>query len=132
MKLSAPFLISSALCPALKIGDATLSLVGANATTEGRYKAEFELQTPTFTYVDDTLQSGVGGFRSVVEIFEAYLSFMSACGESLKYYGDDGECASIFPPNVAQWCAENLDEIDMVWWDITDDVGNPNVSLIEE
>lgn len=132
MKLSAPFIISSALCPALKIGDATLSLVGANATTEGRDKAEFELRTPTFTHTDDTLQSGVGGFRSFVEIFEAYLSFMSACGESLKYYGEDGENASIFPPNVAQWCAENLDEIDMVRSEICDADGNPNVSLIEE
>lgn len=132
MLLKPPFLISAALCPALKIGDATLSLLDTTVTPANRDQARFELQTPTFTHTDDTLQSGVGGFRSFVEIFEAYLSFMSACGESLKYYGDDGENANLFPPNVAQWCAENLDEINMVWGDITDDVRNPNVSLIEE
>lgn len=132
MILNPPFLISSALVPALKVGDAVVSLLDTTVTPANRDQARIEIQTPTFTYVDDNLESGVGGFRSTVEIFEAYLSFMSACGESLKYYGDDGENASIFPPNVAQWCAENFDEIDMVWGDITDDFGNPNVSLIEE
>lgn len=132
MLLKPPFMISSALCPALKIGDATLSLLDTTITPANRDQARFELRTPTFTHTDDTLQSGVGGFRSFVEIFKTYLCFMSACGESLKYYGDDGENASIFPPNVAQWCAENLDEIDRVWGDITDADGNPNVSLIEE
>lgn len=132
MKLSSPFIISSALCPALKIGDATLSLLDTTVTPANRDQARFELQMPTFAYVDDTLESGVGGFSSTVEIFETYLSFMSACGESLRYYGEDGENASIFPPNVAQWCAENLDEIDMIRSEICDEDGNPNVSLIEE
>jgi hypothetical protein len=130
MKLHSPFIISSALCPALKIGpDATLSLLKLEPAEEGRTRATFELRTPTFTYNDDELRSGCQGFQSVVEVFNTFLSFMAACGESMRY--PDGENRDIFPPHVAQWCEENLSEIEMLSCDLQHEDGRVNHSLIE-
>ena len=133
--LHPPFLISSALAPALKVGDAVISVLDTTITPANRDQARIEIQTPTFTYVDDSLQSGVGGFHSTVEIFETFLSFMEACGESVRYVtysGEEGENANLFPRHVALWCAENMDDIGMARCDICDENGNPNMSLIEE
>ena len=135
MILNPPFLISSALVPALKVGDAVVSLLDTTVTPANRDQARIEIQTPTFTYVDDNLESGVGGFRSTVEIFEGFLSFMTACGESVRsvaYTGEEGENADLFPRHVALWCAENLDEISAVQCEICDEDGQVNANLIGE
>lgn len=136
MILDPPFLISSALAPALKIGSATLSLLDVKLPdADGRDAAVFELQTPDFTYIDEQMKSGVGGYHGTVDIFEGFLGFLAACGESVRcvaYSGEPGENAGIFPLHVATWCAENLDEIEATACSITDEDGNVNYNLIED
>lgn len=135
MKLHDPFIITSTLSPGIKIGDGTLHLTDVQVAEEGRDRATFLLVTPEFEYVDDQLRSGVGGFHNTVEVFEAFLSFLSAAAESLRYHiviGVKGENEDLFPHHVNVWAAYNKDAIDMAICDITDEDGAPNESLIEE
>ena len=135
MKIKSPFIIGSALSPALKIGDSTLHLTDVQVAEEGRDRATFLLVTPEFEYEDDQLRSGVGGFRGTVGIFESFLSFLSAAAESLRYRivtGVKGENEDLFPHHVSVWAAYNKDAIEMAIADITNEDGEPNESLIEE
>lgn len=135
MKLHDPFIITSTLSPGIKIGDGTLHLTDVQVAEEGRDRATFLLVTPEFEYVDDQLRSGVGGFHNTVEVFEAFLSFLSAAAESLRYHiviGVKGENEDLFPHHVNVWAAYNKDAIDMAICDITDEDGAPNEALIEE
>ena len=135
MKLHSPFIIGSALSPALKIGDSTLHLTDVQLAEQGRDQATFLLVTPEFEYVDDQLRSGVGGFQSTVGIFESFLGFMQAACESAEYEmrtGLQGENTDLFPKHVVEWALEHKDAIDMAICEITDEDGYPNESLIEE
>lgn len=136
MKLHDPFIITSTLSPGLKIGDSTLHLLGADdITVDNRDRATFLLVTPEFEYECSDLRSGVGGFHNTVEVFEAFLSFLSAAAESLRYHlitGVKGDNEDLFPHHVNVWAAFNKDAIDMAICDITDEDGNVNPALIEE
>lgn len=136
MILYPPFIIGSTLCPALQIADSTLHLIDTSEVTEdNRDRATFLLVTPTFEYTDKELKSGVGGFRSKVDAFEAFLGFLSAAAESLKYHiatGCKGENEDLFPHHVNVWAAENQNKIDMICALLQDDYGNTNHRLIEE
>ena len=135
MKLKPPFIITSTLNPGLKIGDSTLHLTDVQVAEEGRDRATFLLVTPEFEYVDDQLRSGVGGFISTVAAFDAFLSFLSAAAESLRYRivtGVKGENEDLFPHHVSVWAAYNKDAIEMALCEITNEDGGPNESLIEE
>ena len=135
MLLKPPFIIGSALSPALKIGDSTLHLTDVQFAEQGRDQATFLLVTPEFEYEDDQLRSGVGGFQSTVGIFESFLSFLSAAAGSLRYRivtGVKGENEDLFPHHVNVWAAYNEDAIEMTICEITDEDGYPNESLIEE
>lgn len=135
MLIKPPFIITSTLNPGLKIGDSTLHLTDAQLAEEGRDRATFLLVTPEFEYQDDQLRSGVGGFISTVAAFDAFLSFLSAAAESLRYRivtGVKGENEDLFPHHVNVWAAYNKDAIEMVICEITDEDGAPNESLIEE
>ena len=136
MKLHSPFIITSTLSPGIRIGDGTLHLLGADDITEdNRDRATFLLVTPGFEYECSDLRSGVGGFHNTVEVFEAFLSFLSAAAESLRYRivtGVKGENEDLFPHHVNVWAAYNKDAIEMAICDITDEDGAPNESLIEE
>lgn len=134
MILHPPFFIGSALAPALRIGEATLSLLDEYINFEHRDQCIFELVTPDFVYNDRNLKSGVGG-SSTVDKFENFLGFMSACAESLDYLGPDdepGENADLFPPHVGLWCLENKYEIEMAMCDLQDEDGRVLEHLIEE
>lgn len=143
MTLHPPFQIGPRLLPALCIGDAWLSLSGIGHATgrEGRDVAKFILDLPDGrVYEDDNLQSGRQGFRGVVGVFETFLSFMDACGESRQYeirnhleFGKS-ENATIFPLHVADWCAENLYEIGDTRCElyVSPDSDMANEALIEE
>ena len=101
----------------------------------GRDRATMILNTPEFKYTDDTLQSGVGGGWSKVEIFETYLGFMEACVESREYVGADGnpgENAGLFPDHVGEWLVDNKGAIEMARINICDENGNPLSWLIQE
>jgi len=127
MILNAPFFISSALAPAIKIGDTTLSLLEVKSSGD-RDNAVFELQGPDIDYIDSEMRSGHWGFKNTVEIFETFLSYMDACAESYP----DGENADLFPPHVAAWCSEHRDDIGYARMDITDEDGNAMTTLIVE
>lgn len=143
MKLHDPFIISSALAPAIKIGDTTLSLLEVEQDGD-RVLAMFELRGPDIDYadetigmsgpdidyVDDTLRSGVQGWKSVVEIFETYLSLLDAAAEAMAYPHSDNR--DLFPDHVMQWCADHSTEIAMARCEICDEDGNPLHHLIEE
>ncbi len=45
----------------------------------------------------------------LIDGMRALLSFLSACGEAQSYPGSEN--ADLFPPVIAQWAAENSDEI---------------------
>ena len=133
--LKSPFIIGSTLSPALKIGDSTLHLTDVQLAEQGRDRATFLLVTPEFEYVDDQLRSGVGGFISTVSAFDAFLSFLEAAAESLRYRivtGVKGENEDLFPHHVNVWAAYNKDAIEMAICEITNEDGSPNESLIEE
>ena len=135
MLLKSPFIITSTLSPGLKIGDGTLHLTYVQVAEEGRDRATFLLVTPEFEYVDDQLRSGVGGFISTVAAFDAFLSFLSAAAESLRYRivtGVKGENEDLFPHHVSVWAAYNKDAIEMAICEITNEDGSTNDSLIEE
>ena len=135
MKLHSPFIIGSALSPALKIGDSTLHLTDVQLAEQGRDQATFLLVTPEFEYVDDQLRSGVGGFQSTVSIFESFLGFMQAACESAEYEertGYQSENSDLFPKHIVEWALEHKEAIDTAICEITDEDGYPNESLIEE
>lgn len=101
----------------------------------GRDRATFILNTPEFKYTDNTLQSGVGGGWSKVEIFETYLGFMEACIESREYVGADGnpgENANLFPDHVAEWLVDNKGAIERARSGICNEDGQPLHWLIQE
>ena len=116
MILHDPFIIGSRLLPALKIGDATLSLATAAWAEhrEGdlgrRMEFGFYLDTPEFEYFDDNLQSGCGGC-GLVRAFENFLGFMEAAIESydyeVRYPGFKGENTDLFPRHVVEWAYDN-------------------------
>jgi hypothetical protein len=116
MLLNKPFEISSRLLPALRIADATISLERAGRTSDGRDRFRYYIDTPAFEHVGDDLNSGVGGC-STQEAFGSLLSFLGACGESVAYArrtGRDSDNADLFPPEVAEWCDQNSDDISML------------------
>lgn len=140
MILHPPFFISSHLTPALAVGDAILSLaeVIECSTPDGRDRATFILDFPDGTaYLDSEVRSGCQGFKSGVEPFEAFLNFLGACAESVRYgerTGRQGENAGLFPPHIAEWACDNKEDIDMLACALTDpeDRGGVLHHLIED
>lgn len=145
MKLLAPFIISARLAPALRVGDATLSLIGtAPRPSDGpgamllgpRIGATLVLDFADGTeYECDDLQSGCGGFNSVVDIFETFLSFMSAAAEAVNFTartGVDADGLDMFPPHVMRWAADNVSAIEYAQCDLQDENGNVRTDLIQE
>lgn len=129
MTLHPPFFIGSNLRPALRVGDAVLSLdeIRHSATPDGRDVAVMVLDLPgNVEYIDDQMRSGCGGFRGSVEVFETFLSFLSAAGESVRYGAPDyipgpDDNGSLFPIHVSRWAGENFDEISSVGCDLMDE-----------
>lgn len=84
-------------------------------------------------YGEADLKSGTGvsdGPELLQRMFEALLSFLGACAESIKRkgrYGQVGENADLFPLPVAEWASENDDEIGSLKLEIESTPG-----LIEE
>jgi hypothetical protein len=135
-----PFFISGRLAPALKVGDATLSLLGTKRSKPEtgferwtpRSRATFALDFPDGTsFKDDSMQSGMGGFHSTVEIFETYLSFLEAAAESYKYHGMEGENSNLFPRHIVEWAADQP-YLEDARCDLCDEDGNARTELIVE
>ena len=110
MKLSAPFLISARLLPAVSIGKGseqiTVSLSHSGFILDGPF-GEHEV-------TDLTLR----GNPSMESAFETLLSFMSAAAESFRYRGMDGENADLFPAPVTEAIAQVSSELEYVHFEI--------------
>jgi hypothetical protein len=134
MELHEPFIIGPRLLPALRIGDAFLSLDSVTRARTGRRLAPvFILDIGSDSYRIDDMSSGAGGFRSAVEPFNSLLSLMAACAEALHYRERTGHCsdnADLFEPTVAQWCADHSSDIEAAQCDLQDENGNVRHSLI--
>ncbi len=114
MILTAPFLISARLLPALKIGAVTISLEPERQQLDvpHRCNLRFYFDGPDFTYID----TSVGVFWNTKEqdCFLVLLSFLSAAAEA----SPTGDNADLFPPEIMAWAAEHSDEISMLQWDL--------------
>ena len=88
------------------------------------------MRGPGIDYVDNTLRSGIQGWRSVVEIFEAYISFLDAAAEAMIY--SNSENKTLFPHHVMQWCANHANDIAEARLSITSEDGSPRHYLIED
>ncbi len=145
MKLLSPFIISARLAPALKVGDATLSLIGTDVRLSSdpgalilgaRIGATLVLDLADGTeYECSDLASGCGGFGSVVDIFETFLSFLGAAAESRRFTertGIESDNADLFPPNIMQWASDNATAIESAQCELQDGNGNVRTDLIQE
>lgn len=110
MKLSAPFIISSRLLPAVSIGQ------GSEQVTVSLSPSGFILDGPFGEHevTDLTLR----GNPSMESAFETLLSFMSAAAESFRYRGMDGENADLFPAPVTEAIAQVSSELECVHFEI--------------
>lgn len=110
MTLSAPFLISSRLLPAVSIGQ------GQEQITVSLSPSGFILDGPFGEHkvTDLTLR----GNPSIESAFETLLSFMSAAAESFRYKGMDGENADLFPAEVTEAIAQVSSELESVWFEL--------------
>ncbi len=118
MELHHPFIISSRLLPAVKIGEATIS-ISFDGESEGRARYRYYIDTPHFEYENNDVFSGVGG-GSLEEGMESLLSFLSACAESRRYRRNfgGGENADLFPDNIGEWAESVSEEISLVQCDL--------------
>ena len=110
MTLSAPFLISARLLPAVSIGK------GSEQITVSLSRSGFILDGPFGEHevTDLTLR----GNPSMESAFETLLSFMSAAAESFRYKGMDGENADLFPAPVTEAIAQVSFELECVHFEI--------------
>lgn len=121
MLLQHPFIISSRLMAGVRVGDATISIgYSKRPGREGRVRYEWFFDAPGIEETDDDLQSGCCG-GSIRDGMSSLLSFLSACGESYRYRGDDGDNVDLFPESMREWCAANSDELSMLQCEIDED-----------
>jgi len=134
MKLQNPIIISSRLLPAIRVGDhGMVSITYADRPGDDhrcRYKYYIDCLASSdgLEYVGDDIQTGCR--HSLQSGLEALLSFMSACGEAYAWQertGQESEHADLFPETIAQWCADNQDELSMLAYELEE---TPN--LIDE
>lgn len=116
MLINYPCIITARLLPGIKVGDATISIEYGDWTNDGRigyrYYIDFSAGYEIREYTGNDLSSGVGG-GSLQSGLESLLGFLGACGESVKYgdTNDPDSNANLFPTAVAQWAAENSDDL---------------------
>lgn len=134
MTLHPPFEISGRLLPAVRVGDATISIKFDGQTRDGRTRYRWFIDAPGVDATGNDLCSGVGG-GSIQEGMASLLSFLSACGESYGYqqshaspyagteFDGDGN-AGLFPLDVAAWAYQKSDELSLLEWELSE---NPNL-----
>lgn len=124
MRLTHPFQISARLLPALRIGERSwVSWSWADYC--------FYLDTPGFEYEITDFRAGPGS--GTQEVFESILGFMEAAAESrehrlfTKREQDEDSNENLFPPHIMDWIMDNKSEIEMLRYDLENQMG-----LIEE
>ncbi len=126
MKLSAPFIISPRLLPALQVGNATLSLEFGGFVGHRSVYRWFVDILDVGEFEGDDLE----GVQGTQHTFAALLDFLSACGEGLRYKestGRESENGDLFPRPVAEWARQHCDELGLLAANLEE---TPN--LIEE
>jgi hypothetical protein len=128
-KLQNPVIITPRLMVGVQIDGVFVSIEYAG-DRNGRQAYRYHIDLPDGTeHSADDLASGVGG-GSLQSGLESLLSFLIACGESWSYQqrtGREGENADLFPAAVAEWAAQNQDELPMLAIELEENPG-----LIEE
>lgn len=118
MILQSPICITARLLPGVKIDNAFVSIsYSKRAGSEGRTRYRWHIGLPEGEYTGDDLQSGCQG-GSLQEGLESLLCFLGACGESWRYSGPGEENADLFPQPVAEWAAQNADELTMLEYEL--------------
>lgn len=121
MKLSPPFIIGPRLLPALRIGDALVSIERDGETQDIRDRFRYFIDLADGTeHTDNDLCSGVGGC-SIGEAFASLLSFLIHAAES--YRPDDRDprnnrSAGLFDEPVEEWAAQHSDELSALAFDL--------------
>ncbi len=115
--LSAPVIITPRLLPGVRVGDAFISIERADdITRDNRDVYRYYIDIPGAPeYSADDISSGVGG-GSLQSGLSALVSFLSACGESVRYRDGghgDGENSDLFPGYIGEFCAANSDDLAM-------------------
>ena len=121
MKLSPPFIIGPRLLPALRIGDALVSIERDGETQDIRDRFRYFIDLPDGTeHTDNDLCSGVGG-STFTEAFVSLLSFLSASAESYRPDARDprnNRSAGLFAEPVEEWAAQHSDELSALAFDL--------------
>jgi len=127
MLLHNPVMISSRLMPAVKVGDATISVELSG------YHGGRSVFTMYLDFADGTTfecSDLTSPRESLQEALASYLSFLSASAEAYSYQmstGRSSENIDLFPPHVTEWAYQNSDELSILSIELEENVG-----LIEE
>ncbi len=123
MELHAPIIITPRLLPGLRIGETFISIdYSARPGDSGRVRYEYHIDGAAFAHSADDLQSGASG-GTLTDGLACLLSFLVACAESVNYAdrtGRESENSDLFPPNVADWAAQNADEISILEFEMSE------------
>ncbi len=137
MRLLHPFKISARLLPALEIGGAWLSLECVGVHRDHLVYRWYIDMPGGAEFSDDDLGSPGRGTDAENDqrMFAAFLDFLTACGEGLRYQestGRESENADLFPPAVAEWARANSDELTMLREEVEPSEGPMPALLTEE
>lgn len=119
MKLHDPFFIASNLNPAVRVGGATISIWPSETPSGydrfGKPCWAYEIQLPNGERHEG---HDLFGWEETQGMMATLLSFLGACAESRQRRERMGETEidpddneGLFPPAVAEWAAQNSDEI---------------------
>ena len=112
MKIHPLLCITSRLLPGVRIGGAEISIEYSHIENDRQYYQWYiDLNSQHFS--GSTLASGIGTLQAGLE---ALLSFLGLFSERIAYEEHTGEkCGrpDLFPLGLAEWAAENADEIEI-------------------
>lgn len=135
MTLHPPFIIASNLNHGIKIAGATISIWPSDTPSHhdphGKTCWAYEIELPNGERHEG---HDLFGWGETQEMMENLLAFLDACAESRQHRERMGEDdvdpdsnEGLFPPAVAEWAAQNSDEIACVQCEIEE-----TKNLIEE
>lgn len=117
MTLAQPMIITSRLLPGVKIGKDTLSFDYCLITKSWKVILD-KGEKPFKSYT----QTGLNGtFSDIREVAENWIAFMTACAESVKYYGKDGENSDLFSGYFRQWIVKNQSALEYLQFELSDE-----------
>lgn len=113
MKIYPPLCITSRLLPGAQIGGAEISIEYSHIEND-RQHFQWYIDLNGQYFSGSSLASGIGTLQAGLE---ALLGFLSAFAERIAYEERTGEkCQEpdLFPLGLAEWAAENADEINLL------------------